>query len=433
VRPRKFFFGSRFLVSADLVGAGLRPARLQNKLGKPRVYPKRNHVAAFATALCILLSAIIATPSIAQKPDREQQLDKNLDYVRDPITGELRAVPKKSPTETSSSSPVSPGPVIRSQVSLVETSCSAFSAAGDAIRNLTLQDFKLAADGQQQKLEHFDASTEPAHLALVLDASPSEFHSLSDMKAAALALTSELSPKDQVAVVAFAGHPHMLVPFTADRKKLDDALEKIELMRAVEETGSNIYGSVYLTAQRLFTGPKAPTGRKAILLLTDGQDSALGLSWNPASMFPPTGALANRLTFEDVVRELATSGIEVFIASTENRPRGMTNAWFSTNSAKTFVNEDSRTMGIPAYTIFLAELVRRAGGGLYFLRESGTLSDVYRRIGATLRTQYIVGFYPSPGADARGWHNLTITLSDPAAHPNARLDCRPSYYIASPK
>ena len=129
-------------------------------------------------------------------------------------------------------------------------------------------------------------------------------------------------------------------------------------------------------------------------------------------MFPPTGALANRLTFEDVVRELATSGIEVFVASTENRPRGMTNAWFSANSAKTLINEDSRTLEIPAYTIFLAELVRRAGGGLYFLRESGTLSEVYRRIGATLRTQYILGFYPSAGADAHGWHNLNIAFSE---------------------
>jgi Ca-activated chloride channel family protein len=395
---------------------------------------KKILTAIFATTLAFLLGwAILTQPAIAQKPDREQQLDKNLDYIRDPVTGELRAVPKKSPAPSAQSSPASPGSIIRSQVSLVEIGCSAFSAAGDPIRNLTLQDFKLAADGQQQKLEHFDASTEPAHLALVLDASPSEFHALSDMKAAARALTNELSPKDQVAVVAFAGHPHMLVPFTTDRKKLDTALEKIELMRTVEETGSNIYGSVYLTAQRLFGGPKAPGGRKAILLLTDGQDSGLGLSWNPASMFPPTGALANRLTFEDVVRELATSGVEVFIASTENRPRGMTTAWFTLNSAKTFINEDSRSMGIPAYTIFLAELVRRAGGGLYFLRESGTLSEVYRRIGATLRTEYILGFYPSPGADARGWHNLNITFSDPAAHPNARLDCRPSYYIAMPQ
>jgi len=370
----------------------------------------------------------------AQKSEREQQLDKNLEYLRDPVTGELRAVPRHSPAGDSQSSNLSNGgAVIRSQVSLVEIGCSAVSAQGEPIRNLSLQDFHLAADGQQQKLEHFDASTEPAHLALVLDASPSEFHSLSDMKVAARTLAAELSPRDQVAVVAFAGHPHILMPFSTDRKQLEAALGKIELMRAVEETGSNIYGSVYLAAERLFTGPKAPRGRKAILLLTDGQDSGLGLSWNPASMFPPTGVNANRLTFEDVVRQLAISGIEVFVASTENRPSGMTTAWFSAHGAKTLVNEDSRTMGIPAYTIFLAELVRRAGGGLYFLRESGTLSEVYRRIGATLSTEYTLGFYPSPGADTHGWHSLNIAFSDPTTHPNARLDCRPSYYIAAPQ
>lgn len=412
-----------------------RPARLPMFLNPRRGQKVFNVTVAFATLLCLLLGASIAMqPLWAQKPPRDQQLDKNLEYLRDPVTGELRAVPKRAAANGEQSSRLSSGgPVIRSQVNLVEIGCSAVSAAGEPIRNLSLEDFLLAADGQQQKLEHFDASTEPAHLALVIDASPSEFHSLSDMKLAARTLTAELSPRDQVAVVAFAGHPHMLVPFTTDRKQLEAALEKIELMRAVEETGSNIYGSVYLTAQRLFTGPKAPTGRKAILLLTDGQDSGLGLSWNPASMFPPTGVSANRLTFEDVVRQLATSGIEVFIASTENRPAGMTTAWFSAHSAKTLINEDSRTMGIPAYTIFLAEIVRRAGGGLYFLRESGTLSEVYRRIGTTLSTQYILGFYPSPGADARGWHSLNIGFSDSAAHPGAHLDCRPSYYIASPQ
>ena len=144
---------------------------------------------------------------------------------------------------------------------------------------------------------------------------------------------AELSPRDEVAVVAFAGHPHLLLPFTTDRKQLETSLDRIHLLRATEETGSNIYGAVYSAAQKLFSGPHAPAGRKAILLLTDGQDSALGLNWNPASMFPPEGAAANRLTFEDVVRQLSTSGVEVYIASTENRPPIMTNAWFSAHSA----------------------------------------------------------------------------------------------------
>jgi len=365
------------------------------------------------------------------KPPRPQQLDKDLEYTRDPETGELRLTPKRAAANPAAapSSARSGRVAIRSRVSLVEIGCSAISAIGEPLRNLTRGDFRLSADNAPQVVSHFDTSTEPAHIALVLDASPSESRPLADMKSAARALAGELAPRDEVAVVAFAGHPHLLLPFSTDRNQMESALGRIELLRAVEETGSNIYGSVYLTAQREFTGPHAPIGRKAIVLLTDGQDSGLQLNWNPASMFPPQGVRADYLTFEDVVRELATVGIEVFVVSTENRPRDMTEAWLAAHSKTTLISDASRLMGIPPYTAFLAELVRRAGGQLYFLREIGTLSDVYRRIAATLRTEYTLGFYPSAAGSAHGWHSVSVRLNQSESQPGARVDCRPSYYI----
>jgi Ca-activated chloride channel family protein len=389
----------------------------------------------FVTAFFSFAMPIFARQQAASAPkqSRPQLLDKDIEYVRDPETGELRAVPKRPSPNAAPAPAAAPrgGFAIRSRVSLVEISCSVISTAGEPLRNLNREDFQLSADGAPQPLSHFDTSTEPAHIALVLDASPSEFHSLAEMKSAARALTSELSPRDEVAVVAFAGHPHLLLPFSTDRKQLETALGRIELLRAVEETGSNIYGSVYLTAQRLFTGPHAPTGRKAIVLLTDGQDSGLTLNWNPASMFPRKDGKANYLTFEDVVRELAITGIEAFVVSTENRPAKVTEAWLAAHSKTTLISDASRLMGIPAYTAFLAEFVRRAGGQLYFLREIGTLSDVYRRIAVALRTQYMLGFYPSASASVRGWHSVAVQFSKPEAQPGARLDCRPSYYIPS--
>jgi VWFA-related protein len=388
-----------------------------------------------ATALLGLQARGQQQTSGTPKQPRPQQLDKDIEYVRDPETGELRAVPKKSASSAapapSAAGPPGGGFAIRSRVSLVEISCSAISANGEPMRNLAREDFQLSADGTPHPVSHFDSSTEPAHIALVLDASPSEFRSLAEMKSAAHAFAGELSPRDEVAVVAFAGHPHQLLPFSTDRKQLETALERIQLLRAVEETGSNIYGSVYLTALRLFTGPHAPTGRKAIVLLTDGQDSGLSLNWNPASMFPPQNGKANYLTFEDVVRELATAGIEVFVISSENRPKGVTDAWLAAHGKATLISEASRTMEIPAYTAFLAEFVRRVGGQLYFLREIGSLSDVYRRIAIALRTEYTLGFYPSASAGARGWHTVGVQFAEPESHAGGRLDCRPSYYISA--
>ncbi len=374
-----------------------------------------------------------AQSSGPQKLPRSQQIDKDTEYVRDPVTGELKVVPKHSVTNGSAptSGSRSGSNAIRSQVRLIEIGCSAISAGGAPLDNLSLRDFQLASDGVAQSLVHLDTSTEPAHLALVIDASPSEFHSLDEMRAAARALGRELSPRDEVAVVAFAGHPHLLLPFSTNRKLLEAAIGRVQLLRAVEDSGSNIYGSIYLTAQRLFTGSQAPAGRKAILLLTDGQDSGLGLSWNPASMIPVAGVNANRLAFEDVVRQLAGPGIEVFVISTENRPKGMTDAWLASHSKVTLISAESRRMDIPAYTAFLAELVRRAGGTLYFLNEAGTLSEVYRRIAATLRTEYTLGFYPSAAVDKSGWHTVTVDFSEASTYRGARLDCRPSYYVPS--
>jgi hypothetical protein len=55
---------------------------------------------------------------------------------------------------------------------------------------------------------------------------------------------------------------------------------------------SNIYESVFLAARELFRGR---TGRKAIVLLTDGQDSGLGLTWDASSAQPREGAALSRL------------------------------------------------------------------------------------------------------------------------------------------
>jgi hypothetical protein len=78
------------------------------------------------------------------------------------------------------------------------------------------------------------------------------------------------------------------------------------------------------------------------------------------------------------------------------------------------------------YTLYLAELVRRVGGEIYFLRELGTLGDVYRRIAETLRAQYTLGYYSSAGLSRPGWRALRVELR---GHAGARLNYRIGYYV----
>ena len=72
---------------------------------------------------------------------------------------------------------------------------------------------------------------------------------------------------------------------------------------------------------------------------------------------------------------------------------------------------DAREWGIPAYTLYLAELVRRSGGQLYFLREAETLAESYRRIAASIGGEYTLGFeptlsQPTPASHQPAWHLL---------------------------
>ena len=162
------------------------------------------------------------------------------------------------------------------QVNLVEVACNVLAPDGAAVRGLAESDFRVFEDGTEQEIAHFDASSEGASIALVIDASPSVLPDSAAMKAAAQQLVAGLSPADEVAVVDFAEHTFLLLPFSPDRQLLAKAVAGVDV-RALfgDAIGSNIYRSLYLAANEIFPGR---TGRKAIVLLTDGQDSGLGLN-----------------------------------------------------------------------------------------------------------------------------------------------------------
>ena len=311
---------------------------------------------------------------------------------------------------------------IRVRVNLVEVGCNVFAADGTAVRGLAQRDFRIFDDGVEQTIAHFDASSQGASIALVLDASPSVLPDSAAMKAAAQQLIANLSPADEVAVVDFSEHTYLLLPFSRDRKLLEKAVSGVDVRKLFWDTGgSNIYRSVYLAANELFPGR---TGRKAIILLTDGQDSGLGLNLDGEGVRPQPGNPRNRVTFEDVVKAVASQNIEIYAISTQNRPRVMTPAWLAAHQGDSLITPAALSLGIPAYTDFLAELVRRAGGQLYFLNEVGTIADAYRRIVQNLSAQYTLGFYP-PESQKPGWHSLRVEV---AGHGAVRVVHRATYY-----
>ena len=391
----------------------------------------REALIAIGVSLFVLGAAplllLAQTPQHKPRPPHPVQLDANVTFKRDAASGELHIVePGPTPNEAKENGAAR---AFRVRVNLVPVNCNVFAPDGKSVTGLARGDFRIFEGGVEQRIAYFDAGNEPASVAAVIDASPSVLPEAEAMLQATKGLAEILAPRDEVSIVEFSAHSYVLLPFSHDRDLLENAIARVDVKALFGDTGgSNIYETVYLVAEKLFGGR---TGRKAILLFTDGEDSGLGLSLDrPTAAAPDVATPA--LAFDDVTRALAISGIEVFAVSTQNRPRVMTDKWLTAHQDSTFLTEATREKGIPAYTLFLAELIRRAGGGLYFLRETQSGRDAFARIAGNIRTEYTLGFYPSgEGAARTGWHSLRVEVTNPDAAETLRVANRSAYYVTA--
>src|SRR5277367_6121703 len=358
---------------------------------------------------------------------RPRWLDDGITWKRDPATGELTAVLSGSGHEANAAENASTSHSISVVTQVVPITCSVVGADGVAIQNLQQKDFRVFDDGADQPIVYFDASSQPASVAILLDASPSVLRESDEMKNAARALVDALGSSDQTAVVDFSAHTYLQIPFSDDWGAIRKAVGRVDARQLLGDTGgTNIYQAIFLATKELFPGR---TGRKAIVLLTDGQDSGLGLTLDPASSRPRPGPPNNQLTFEDVLRELSTQDVQVFAVSTESRPKIMTAGFLASHAGQTWLTESARDGKIPAYTLYLGEMVRRSGGQLYFLREASTLADTFHQIAVKIRAEYTIGFSPEAGGSQTphaGWHALHVEV---IGHPDATVTSRASYYV----
>jgi hypothetical protein len=188
-------------------------------------------------ALCALVAGI-GPSAAAQKAKlpRPRVLENEVRISRDPANGEMRTIPAG---EGESAGPEL-SPIIRSRVALVQVQCTVTEPGGVRVRGLTQDDFRVWEDGAEQKVASFDAATTPASIALVIDASPSIYRELGDMRGIAQSIGKSLQPEDEVAVVAFADETHLLLPFSRDRSLLNAALTSPELTQVANSSQSFI-------------------------------------------------------------------------------------------------------------------------------------------------------------------------------------------------
>ena len=284
---------------------------------------------------------------------------------------------------------------IRVQTTLIQVPVIVSASKGGPVPGLKAEDFQLYDDGDARPLAFFAASSEPIRIALVLDTSKSTVTALNAIRKAAAGFLEQLRPQDQAMIVAFDSEVQVVWPFSSDQKVLKQALKGIEIGPNV---GTRMYDAVVQVADKFL---RPAQGRKAMILLTDGQD--YGSKATPNEMLHAvldSGVVVYPLFYSIDQRELAKrlAGI--------NLPR----------KAGPGVWEKEERAAAALLGRMAAE-----SAGTFFHAETTDLKKTFALVAEELRLQYLLAFYPDPVRLDGATHSLKVVLSRPELVSRARL------------
>ena len=174
--------------------------------------------------------------------------------------------------------------VIKVDVDLVNVLCTVRGKNNALVGNLEQKDFRVSEDGKEQTIKYFTRETDlPLTLGLLVDVSASQDRLIeTERRAADQFFQQVLRKKDLAFLISFGYEAELLQDSTNSSKLLRDGLHQLRLSTPVgglhpgpvptaqRNGGTILYDAVYLAADERLRGE---TGRKAIILITDGVDT----------------------------------------------------------------------------------------------------------------------------------------------------------------
>jgi VWFA-related protein len=267
------------------------------------------------------------------------------------------------------------GGVFRSGVDLVTVSATVRDRRGRAVPDLIATDFQVFDRGVARPITEFRTEAAPVSVAILFDISGS-MDIASRALAARFAAHHVLSwlehGRDEAALFAFDSRLHEVAPFTVDTRALQGALGEVDPFGA-----TSLHDAIAAAAERVAT---RPTARRAVVVLTDGIDTASRMtpaqvSAKAAAIDVPVYIIAVVLPIDDPGSDRATPG--------------------SKRQA-------------PASIGTIEDLARWTGGALYYSSTSASAYQAARSVIDELRHLYLIAF--EPGAEP-GWHPIEIRTS----------------------
>ena len=327
--------------------------------------------------------------------------------------------------------------VIRVETDLTNLFFTATNKQKGFVTTLREEDVRLTEDGVPQKILTFQRETDrPLSIAFLIDVSASEERTLPQEKAAARAFIETIiqSSKDQAAIIPFTGSAFLEQGLTRDVFSIYRALERVEVampaylgsgrplsgiasgpgMKATPPEGSTaIWDAIALTSNEVLarnsdpkmiekdrpdrrgSGPaQSRTGqiglnqrRRAIILLTDGQDTTSRL-----------------LRSEAINRALEAETVIYAIGIGDSKYEG--------------VDRDA-----------LNAVASGTGGRAFFPKRETDLRNAFAEIEQELRSQYLIAYSSTNKNRDGSYRQMHIDITNPDLQKEQlKLRHRPGYF-----
>jgi VWFA-related protein len=276
-------------------------------------------------------------------------------------------------------------PTISADADLVVIPVTVTNGKGQVVSGLEKQHFKIYEDKVEQVITHFASEDAPVSIGLLFDISGSMSPKMGKAREAVTELLRTANPADEFFLVEFNHEAAVTVGVTRQKDEITRRL------RSMEVSGRTaLLDALFLGLQEM---KKAHNSRKAMVVISDGEDNS------------------SRSTVREVNE--AVGGTDVLIYSI-----GIVDPPPFSNSLPLR----------PVGSTLLSDISKQTGGRLFEVSKLKQLPDIAVKIGAWLRSQYVLGYPPAnPEKDGR-YHKVEVKLTKPKGMSRLHASWRLGYY-----
>jgi VWFA-related protein len=291
------------------------------------------------------------------------------------------------------------GAPIKVDVDVVNLYCSVRNKQNGLVGNLEKKDFDLAEDSKQQTIKYFSRETDtPLTIGLLVDVSNSQRNLVEvERSAAASFFSSVLKKKDVAFLISFGADSELLQDVTGSPHLLQEGLGRLKLNGGFSginsgpvptmshQRGTVLYDAVYLAANDMLA---KEVGRKAIILITDGEDQGSTLNEKAAiEAAQKSDAIIYGILYVD----------------------------------RQFYGGFGMGYGGAGVLKHMAE---ETGGRLFQVDRKNSLDSIFQQIQQEMRTQYLIGYTPTNGQKDGSYRKIDLRTHDK----DLKVQVRKGYY-----